>query len=173
MSGGGYRTVPEELRGTAKSIGGAVDGVVGPHWRPPSGDYGHAGVQGGWADFVERAAKRVAELRERAEEHGRALEASASAYAEQEAGVSAGMRAVDWELPVGTVGSGAVGGVLGGIAGGPTGGIAGGGAVGDVVGGAGAGTVGAVGSGAVGSGAVHAAAPVDGRIGRRLGGGHR
>ncbi|ATE54165.1 hypothetical protein [Actinosynnema pretiosum] len=177
MSGGGYRSVPDELRGTARSIGGAVDGVVGPHWRPPSGDYGHAGVQAGWADFIERAVLRVEELRERAEEHGRELEATAGAYVEQEHRVSARMRAVDGQGPVGGIAGGAVspGGavrssVTGGISGGAgvAGGVAGG-AGGDVAGGA----VGAVGSGAVGSGAVGASTAAEGRIGRRLGGGRR
>ncbi|AXX30031.1 hypothetical protein KCV87_06820 [Actinosynnema pretiosum subsp. pretiosum] len=171
MSGGGYRSVPDELRGTAKSIGGAVDGVVGPHWRPPSGDYGHAGVQAGWADFIERAVLRVKELRERAEEHGRRLETTAGAYVEQEHQVSTRMRAVDGHggIAVGAVGGIAVGsGVTGGISGGAvgsgvTGGVAGG-AVGDVAGAT---------TGAVGSGAVGASTAAEGRIGRRLGGGRR
>ncbi|ACU36579.1 hypothetical protein [Actinosynnema mirum] len=166
MSGGGYRSVPDELRGTAKSIGGAVDGVVGPHWRPPSGDYGHAGVQAGWADFIERAVLRVKELRERAEEHGRRLETTAGAYVEQEHQVSTRMRAVDGHggIAGGAVGSGVTGGISGGAVGsGVTGGVAGG-AVGDVAGAT---------TGAVGSGAVGASTAAEGRIGRRLGGGRR
>ncbi len=60
----GFGAVPEELRFTAVKIGDVIDKVAGAAWPGPSGDYGHAGVQAGWAGFIEEMRGHVESLRD-------------------------------------------------------------------------------------------------------------
>lgn len=77
---GGFSTVPDELRQTAGSIGDAVGAVAGMVWQGPSGDYGHPGVQAGWAGFIEEMKAQVAALRDKANEHADGLRTAADQY---------------------------------------------------------------------------------------------
>ena len=79
---GGFGTVPDELFKAASAItdaGGHAGGMV---WRGPSGDYGHPGVQGGWAQFVEDLKAEVNKLSQRADSHGEKLRTTAVDYAD-------------------------------------------------------------------------------------------
>jgi hypothetical protein len=81
---GGFRALPDELRHTAGKIGDVVSEVAGAVWQGPSGDYGHAGVQAGWAGFIEDMRSHVADLRAGAERHGAGLIATAQSYLDSE-----------------------------------------------------------------------------------------
>ncbi|SMD07421.1 hypothetical protein [Kibdelosporangium aridum] len=83
----GFGTVPEELRNAANKIGDVVSKVVGAVWQPPSGDYGHQGVQMGWSAFIEDMKKNIDGLREKADGHGNGLISAATSYLERETGV--------------------------------------------------------------------------------------
>lgn len=86
MTGGfGFGAIPEELRQAAGKIDDVIGGVVQLPWQGPTGDYGHSGVQRGWADFVENAKREVESLRDKAVEHGESLRAAAVKYLENEA----------------------------------------------------------------------------------------
>lgn len=90
MTGGfGFEATPDELRQTAGKIDDVIGGVVQLLWRGPTGEYGHSGVQRGWADFVENAKREVGSLHDKAVEHGEALRAAAVKYLENEAGTGA------------------------------------------------------------------------------------
>jgi hypothetical protein len=92
----GFEVRPEELRGAARAIGEALGNAAGIAWGPPSGDYGHAGVQAAFASFVEDAERRVGELGAGAERLGRGLGESASAYEESDSAAARRlMRAVE------------------------------------------------------------------------------
>ncbi|WAL64246.1 hypothetical protein ORV05_25155 [Amycolatopsis cynarae] len=80
----GFGAIPDELRETANTIADVVGGVLGLAWRGPSGDYGHAGVQRGWAQFVEDMRGRVEQLHAKAEEHGEGLKKAAVQYVERD-----------------------------------------------------------------------------------------
>ncbi|WP_205673055.1 hypothetical protein [Amycolatopsis nivea] len=82
---GGFGAVPEELFRTANSIGDVIGSAAGLLWQGPSGDYGHRGVQAGWAGFVEEIQAEVARLTEIAEGHGDDLRTAAGKYAESDA----------------------------------------------------------------------------------------
>jgi hypothetical protein len=84
----GFGAVPEELRFTAVKIGDVIDKVAGAVWQGPSGDYGHAGVQAGWAGFIEEMRGHVESLRDNADGHGRGLVAAAESYVDGEAGAT-------------------------------------------------------------------------------------
>ncbi len=81
---GGFRALPDELRHTAGRIGDVVSAVAGAVWQGPSGDYGHAGVQAGWAGFIEDMRGHVESLRAGAERHGDGLIAAAQSYLDSE-----------------------------------------------------------------------------------------
>jgi hypothetical protein len=81
---GGYSTVPDDLYRTANKIGDAVGAAAGLSFVGPSGDYGHAGVQSGWAQFMSDLGVRVKMLREKADGHGESLKTAAGSYAEIE-----------------------------------------------------------------------------------------
>ncbi|GAB3563957.1 hypothetical protein GCM10027445_07000 [Amycolatopsis endophytica] len=88
----GFGAVPDELRRTASAIGDVVSGVAGVAFHGPSGDYGHAGVQAGWTEFLGEMEARLKKLRAKAEEHGENLRVAAGVYQESdgEAGRSLG-----------------------------------------------------------------------------------
>lgn len=83
----GFGTVPDELRQAAGQIGGVIRGVADLVWQGPSGDYGHAGVQQSWAQFIDDMRKSVQNLHDKADEHGVSLKGAASTYEEQDTGV--------------------------------------------------------------------------------------
>ncbi|MBE1464128.1 hypothetical protein [Kibdelosporangium phytohabitans] len=83
----GFGTVPEELRTAANKIGDVVGKVAGAVWQPPSGDYGHPGVQQGWSVFIEDMKKYVDDLKAKADGHGDNLITAATSYLERETGV--------------------------------------------------------------------------------------
>ena len=83
----GFGTVPEQLRDTATRIGDAVSTIVGAQWQGPSGDYGHSGVQQGWAAFIEQMKAHVDTLRSKADGHGEGLVSAAASYLDRESGV--------------------------------------------------------------------------------------
>jgi len=78
----GFGAIPEQLRQTAGTIGDVVSGVADLVWRGPGGDYGHPGVQQGWAQFIEDMRDRVKELHDKAGEHGENLKKAATEYIE-------------------------------------------------------------------------------------------
>ncbi|WP_307832039.1 hypothetical protein [Prauserella cavernicola] len=84
---GGFGAVPEELRQAAGKIDDVAGGVLQLLWRGPSGEYGHSGVQRGWADFIENAQRQVEILYGKATEHGEGLRVAAGRYLANEADV--------------------------------------------------------------------------------------
>ncbi|WP_409182466.1 hypothetical protein F9C11_39690 [Amycolatopsis sp. VS8301801F10] len=82
---GGFGAVPEELFRTANAIGDVVGSAAGLLWQGPSGDYGHRGVQAGWAGFVEEIQAEVARLTGIAQGHGDDLRTAAGKYAQSDA----------------------------------------------------------------------------------------
>jgi hypothetical protein len=88
---GGFGAVPDDLRQTAGKIGEVIGAVTGLVWEGPSGDYGHAGVQSGWAAFIEGMKSTVQGLHDKAGEHGESLRTAASAYEGSDAGVGTKM----------------------------------------------------------------------------------
>lgn len=110
----GFGTVPEELRSTAGKIGEVIAGVADAIWQPPSGNYGHPGVQSGWASFIEQMKSHVEALREQADEHGRGLITAATSYLDLESNVGDFLTKAGSGLE--SLG-GAIGSVLGGAAG--------------------------------------------------------
>ncbi|WP_210717882.1 hypothetical protein [Amycolatopsis acididurans] len=80
----GFGAVPDDLRQTAGKIGDVISGVADLVWRGPGGDYGHAGVQQGWAQFIEDMRDRVQKLHATAGEHGENLTKAALAYVESD-----------------------------------------------------------------------------------------
>ncbi|MGW4586247.1 hypothetical protein [Amycolatopsis thermoflava] len=80
----GFGAVPDELRQTASTIGDVVSGVAGVAFRAPAGDYGHAGVQAGWTDFLREMEAQLKKLRAKAEEHGESLRVAAGVYLESD-----------------------------------------------------------------------------------------
>ncbi|WP_063695756.1 hypothetical protein [Amycolatopsis orientalis] len=107
---GGFGAVPEELFRTANSIGDVIGSAAGLLWQGPSGDYGHPGVQAGWAGFVEEIQAEVARLTEIAEGHGDDLRTAAGKYAQSDAAATG---------TIGKFGAG-LGGLFGEAAGGGT-----------------------------------------------------
>nr|CTQ91450.1 hypothetical protein [Kibdelosporangium sp. MJ126-NF4] len=83
----GFGIVPEELRSAANKIGDVVGAVASAVWQPPSGDYGHPGVQQGWGVFIEDMKKHVDDLKTKADGHGDNLITAAGKYLEKETGV--------------------------------------------------------------------------------------
>jgi len=83
----GFGTVPDELRNAANKIGDVVGKVASAVWQPPSGDYGHPGVQQGWSVFIEGMKKQIDDLRSNADGHGEGLITAATSYLERETGV--------------------------------------------------------------------------------------
>lgn len=112
----GFGAVPDELRQTAGRIVDAVAGVAGMAWRGPSGDYGHPGVQAGWAQFIEEIKAAVTKLQDKAHEHGDHLTAAAVKYLESEQAAASQLGGLG-ELvdSLGTAGGVAAGGFSGGI----------------------------------------------------------
>src|SRR5919199_47390 len=80
----GFGAVPEELRNTAVRIDDVVSVVARAVWQGPSGDYGHAGVQAGWAGFIADMRRHVESLRDNADGHGQGLVATAGSYVDRE-----------------------------------------------------------------------------------------
>lgn len=111
---GGYGAVPEQIRQAANDIGDVVGQVANTVWSGPSGDYGHPGVQTGWAQFIELMRTRVDELKRQAEGHGEGLFGAVTTYLGMED---------DAQANLGASGSGldAVGGGIGGALGGGAG----------------------------------------------------
>ncbi|TNC22473.1 hypothetical protein [Amycolatopsis alkalitolerans] len=89
-----FGAVPDDLRKAASAIGEVVGGVAGLAWRGPSGDYGHAGVQSGWARFIDDMRDQVAKLQSAAGEHGVSLEKAAIEYVEADSGVGHSLAAI-------------------------------------------------------------------------------
>ncbi|GDY30633.1 hypothetical protein [Gandjariella thermophila] len=87
----GFDAVADELRRAAGSIADAVGGVAGMVWQGPSGDYGHRGVQAGWARFVEDLKAQIQKLHDRAHQHGDNLIAAAAGYLESDAEADAAL----------------------------------------------------------------------------------
>ncbi|MBP2327979.1 hypothetical protein JOF56_008364 [Kibdelosporangium banguiense] len=83
----GFGIVPEELRQTAGRIGDVIAGVAGAVWQGPSDDYGHPGVQMGWAGFIDQMKAHVETLRAKADGHGENLITAAASYLDRESGV--------------------------------------------------------------------------------------
>ncbi|KAA9152224.1 hypothetical protein FPZ12_037255 [Amycolatopsis acidicola] len=87
---GGFGAVPEELRQAGNAITDVVGQAAGLEWRGPGGDYGHAGVQQGWARFVEDLRGQVEKLQAAADAHAENLKQAAVSYvaADDEGGSS-------------------------------------------------------------------------------------
>lgn len=83
----GFGAVPDELRQAAGAIGNVIGGVAELVWRGPGGDYGHPGVQQGWAQFIEDMRGQVDTLKGAAEEHGEKLKSAATRYLESDSDV--------------------------------------------------------------------------------------
>lgn len=83
----GFGAVPDELQQAAGAIGNVIGGVAGLVWQGPGGDYGHPGVQQGWAQFVEDMRGQVDTLKGVAEEHGEKLKSAATRYLESDSDV--------------------------------------------------------------------------------------
>jgi hypothetical protein len=83
----GFGIVPEELRQTANKIGDVIGKVAGAVWQGPSDDYGHPGVQMGWAGFIDEMKTHVETLRAKADGHGQNLVSAATSYLDRESGV--------------------------------------------------------------------------------------
>lgn len=83
----GFGLVPEELRQTANKIGDVIGQVAGAVWQGPSDDYGHPGVQMGWAGFIDQMKSHVETLRAKADGHGQNLVTAATSYLDRESGV--------------------------------------------------------------------------------------
>jgi hypothetical protein len=83
----GFGLVPEELRQTATRIGDVIGQVAGAVWQGPSDDYGHPGVQMGWAGFIDEMKTHVETLRAKADGHGQNLVTAAVSYLDRESGV--------------------------------------------------------------------------------------
>lgn len=109
----GFGAVPDELRETASRIVGVVGGARGMAWQCPSGDYGHAGVQAGWAQFVEDIKGQVENLLEKAYGHGDNLSSAAVQYLESEQSAGSALSGLG-ELvdSLGPATGGAVGGTI-------------------------------------------------------------
>lgn len=112
----GFGAVPDELRETAGRIVDVVGGAAGMAWQGPSGDYGHAGVQAGWAQFVEDVKGQVENLLEKAHGHGDDLKSAAVQYLESEQSAGSALSGLG-ELvdSLGSSTGGAVGGVISGV----------------------------------------------------------
>ncbi|MFD2421290.1 hypothetical protein [Amycolatopsis pigmentata] len=108
----GFGAVPDDLRQSAGKIGEVIGGVAGLVWQGPSGDYGHAAVQSGWARFIEGMKGTVQGLHDKAGEHGESLRTAASAYEGSEA--EAGTKIGDFGEAVAAADDGMVGGGFGG-----------------------------------------------------------
>jgi hypothetical protein len=76
----GFGAVPDELRQAAGTIGDAIAGTARMLWQGPSGDYGHIGVQTGWAQLIDQMKTRIDALRDTANEHGDSLIQAAQRY---------------------------------------------------------------------------------------------
>ncbi|HJQ46418.1 MAG TPA: hypothetical protein VJ870_08845 [Amycolatopsis sp.] len=126
---GGFDAVPDELRQTAGTIGDAISGVADLVWRGPGGDYGHAGVQQGWAQFIEDMRGSVQKLHATAEEHGENLKKAAVAYVGSDADVGAKLGQLgDLVHDLGAPMGGGLGGIVPSVAAGSDdGGMVGGG----------------------------------------------
>jgi hypothetical protein len=83
----GFGLVPEELRQTANKIGDVIGKVAGAVWQGPSDDYGHPGVQMGWAGFIDEMKTHVETLRATADGHGQNLITASASYLDRESGV--------------------------------------------------------------------------------------
>lgn len=84
---GGFGTVPDELHQAAGKIGDVISNVAGMVWEGPSGDYGHPGVQTGWAQFVDEMKTQVQGLHDKANEHGKGLRSAAALYQDSDGDV--------------------------------------------------------------------------------------
>ncbi|GAA5111267.1 hypothetical protein [Haloechinothrix salitolerans] len=113
---GGYGAVPEQIQRAANDITDVVGRVANTVWSGPSGDYGHPGVQTGWARFIEMMRDHVEDLKKQAEDHSTGLFDAVSTYFGLED---------DAESTIGAAGSGIddVGGAIGGALGGAGGGF--------------------------------------------------
>ncbi|MCE7001593.1 hypothetical protein LWC34_01860 [Kibdelosporangium philippinense] len=109
----GFGTVPEELRNAATKIGDVVGKVVGAVWQPPSGDYGHPGVQQGWSAFIEEMKKNIEALKDKADGHGHGLVTASKSYVETEAQAGSLLSKVGEALPGEGTGTGLTGGAVG------------------------------------------------------------
>ncbi|OXM65744.1 MULTISPECIES: type VII secretion target [Amycolatopsis] len=107
----GFGAAPDELRQTAGTIGDVVSGVAGVAFRAPAGDYGHAGVQAGWTEFLREMEAQVEKLRAKAEEHGESLRVAAGVYRESDGDAGRSLTGIG-EL-IGETGD-PLGGVVGG-----------------------------------------------------------
>jgi hypothetical protein len=77
---GGFGAVPDELFKAASAITDAVGNTAGMVWRGATGDYGHAGVQEGWSQFIDDIGSEVKKLTQRADSHGENLRTTAVRY---------------------------------------------------------------------------------------------
>lgn len=77
---GGYEAVPEQIQRAANDIYDVVGRVANTVWSGPSGDYGHPGVQTGWARFIEMMREHIEDLKRQAEGHGDGLSEAVKTY---------------------------------------------------------------------------------------------
>ncbi len=117
---GGYGAVPEQIRQAANDITDVVGRVASTVWSGPSGDYGHPGVQTGWAQFIEMMRDHVEELRKQAETHSTGLFDAVTTYLGLEDDAESTLGAAGAALD--SVGGGIAGGI-GGALGGATAGF--------------------------------------------------
>lgn len=113
---GGYGAVPEQIQQAANDIHDVVGRVANTVWSGPSGDYGHPGVQTGWAQFIEMMREHVDELKRQAEGHGEGLSEAVKAYfgLEDDAESTLGKAGSGLDAVGGGITGGAIGGALGG-----------------------------------------------------------
>lgn len=128
--GSGFNALFDSLQQAAGTIDDVVTDVLNGPWHGPSGDYGHPGVQGSWAAFIEEARRDVQRLREVAMERGDQLRSAASRYIESDAETTAAIGKIGGSLQSSGLGGGiAIGANAGAfgdegiVAGGLTGGI--------------------------------------------------
>lgn len=109
----GFRAVFDDLHRTANQIGDGVAAVAGLSWQGPSGDYGHPGVQAGWAQFLEDANAKIEKMLEKAGEHSDGLREAAGLYQEsdEDSGFVLGNIGDLLDGGDGTVGGGFTGGI--------------------------------------------------------------
>ena len=126
---GGFGAIPDELRQTASTIGDVIGGVADLVWRGPGGDYGHPGVQQGWAQFIEDMRGKVEKLHATANEHGENLKKAAIEYVQGDEDVETKLAHIgDAFHDLGTPIGGGLGGIVPSVAVGPDdGGMVGGG----------------------------------------------
>ncbi|MGH3435528.1 MAG: hypothetical protein ACRDRN_03590 [Sciscionella sp.] len=84
----GFGAVVDDLQRAAMTIGTIAGSTAGMSWREPSGDYGHAGLQSAYAEFIADMKRHVVALAATVEGHGDGLKQAAGAYRDADVAAS-------------------------------------------------------------------------------------